>query len=301
VIESVEQLDLLILKDYSEDINTVYNLNAIPGQKYIDHLPCLVDIDEVDSQPFINAWEYLMSRFKIPSKHHSYILFITQTFYSKLNLENDYLYDITNAVNVLDFFIGYLNEASIAQVKGKFTDLNSAIDNKLQLQIKSPHSGLPITLNYPTAARFAVDHLYKSLKEHDPILREALSKYKTLPAIEILKELKNSLQINLDHPYQYYLIETIKILQRYLNTYLSKELSRKQHLFLFELLYLFNFLHHAGKVNNTYGSDFNLNSKSPNRKFSPTVRTSDSDKSAFIKSLIKNSNRNLRYHLQTNL
>lgn len=296
MIESPEELDLLILKDYDSNINTYYLLNAVNGKSYITHLNCKVDIQDNESIFFVREWETLMERFSIPSKHHSYILFLTQTFYSKLEQDNLYFYDVQNAANAIDFFIGYLKEAEFAKIRGKFDSTEEAIDNKIHLQVKSPYSGLPVAIDYPGVTRLSINHLYKSIKAHDIILREPLHKFPLIPPIEVLNEIKTTLEIELNNPYLYYLLQTISLLQRYLNAYLSKELSRKQHLFIFELLYLFNFLQYAGKVNNNHGSDFILNSNTPANKFFSSKRVKDLDKTAFIKTLIKNSNRISRYY-----
>lgn len=296
MIETDEEFDLLILKDYSDEINAYYKLNAIKGESYVESRTCYVDINEAETHYFIDAWEQLMSKFKIPSAHHNYILYITQSFYSKLEVDNQNIYDLTNAANAIDFFIGYMNEAEIAKSKGKHNTIEEAIDKKVQLQIKSPHSGLPITLNYYGATRFAIDHLYKAIKANDVILLGLLKKHKAIPSLDVLTTFKESLQFKIDNPHHFYLLEIISLLQRYFNRYLATELSRKQHLFLFELLYLFDFLKYSGKVNNHYGSDFSLKSNLPDKKFTSTKRVKDIDKVAFVKALIKNSNRTTRYH-----
>lgn len=297
MFQSKEEFDLAILKDYDEAVNTYYKLNNVNNERYITKLECKIDITQDEAIHFVGAWETLMLKFNIPSQHHNYILYITQCFYSKLETDNELFNDIQNATSAIDFLISYLKETDIAFIKGKHKTSKEAIDYKITLQLKNIHSGLPITLNYPGATRLLVDDFYKAIRTSDMILREFLHNHKSIPALEYLIEIKETLQFNLDNPHHYYLIETIQSLQRYFNRYLSKELSRKQHLFIFELLHLFNFLKYAGKVDNTPGENFSLDDKKVlERKFNTTIVINDSRKIAIVKAIIKNSKRNSRYH-----
>lgn len=149
MIESVEEFDLLILKEYNSEVNEYYRLNATDGESYITNLACKVDIKSEETNHFIDAWEKLMSKFRIPTGHHNYILYITQSFYSKLELDNKYFEDLINANNALTFFITLVKEATKAQKVSKLTSLKETIDSKFNLQVKSKYSGNSITLNYP--------------------------------------------------------------------------------------------------------------------------------------------------------
>lgn len=295
MLESIEEFNLDILKDYDEEVKVYYKLNAVTGQLLITNLSCRVDVFEEEAVYFVRAWEALMEKFKIPTTHHNYILYITQSFYSKLEKDNEFYYDVQNATNAVDFFIGYLKEAELARTKGKFKTLSDAIDDKLSIQIKNTYSGLPVTLSYPTATRVIIEHLYKSLRSSDVALHSVLNDYKSIPSLETLTEIKQNLQVDLDYPYRYYLIETIGLLKKYFDHYLSKELSRKQHLFIFELLYLFNFLQYSGVVGKTDGKDFKLMDGQNEGKFEPIVKIDISTKIAFIKGLIKNGVKRSNY------
>lgn len=245
--------------------------------------------DEVES--FVSAWDELMLKFKIPAEHQPPLFYILKSFYTTLKTDFETIYDLNNTLQAIDFFISYQEAAD--KVEAKYANSNSKFDELIKLQIVAANQ--PISLDYPGITKATINLLYTFLKGNDIHLIYHLGPHSEIPSVDILNDIKERLNHNYDYKYQLWLIYTLEQVKEYINAHLAQALVRKVNLFIFEVLYLFDLLQYAGKVNNEGSSRFKLSDNKAKMKFDPTVRVSDTEKSSFIKAVIVNATKVEQY------
>ncbi|WP_184544104.1 hypothetical protein [Mucilaginibacter sp. FT3.2] len=259
----------------------------------------LSNVNRNELNHFHDAYEALMSDFKIPSSHRNKLLDTLQSFHNEYD-SLEWVFDFTNAKSALLFFHGYLNACQLEEVtyetkNGKphssFRPANANVLIQINSRnLESPHA----PLDYYGATEIMVKHMYTMMRKSDPVLLSLLNDYQDIPDSEILEFMINSLELKIDTGVSNIVKETIGELLKYVNLHLDKTTSRKKHLFIFELLYIGDIIQHIKQANNIKGKDYALNIKQVNGKFISTRNITETDKSGFINAVLKNEGRAIR-------
>jgi len=238
--------------------------------------------NEVES--FKMAWENLMINFSIPTEHQTRLFEVLLGFFTTLDHQSLYIYEINNSIDALDFLIKYTQRFEEA-----FND-KRPIEIDTYAKVKFELAALPIELNYPDISQITFKALYQHFRSYDNFLRQSLQPYKLSPSAEILKDLKRALGEQRDYNMQFDVIRLIEQLKAYINEHLSSQLSRKVNYFIFELLYLFNIIRYAGKVGGEHSTKFALSEAFTTSKFTPLIMEAKS-KSKYITTIVANASK----------
>ncbi len=288
-------IDISRLKFYFPEFEQIYNNNKpVNNEPLIYNAEIALDISEQEKEAFEQRYLQLLTKFNIPTTDYALtdILYICQKVIHELQLIET-LRDLDpQTLNALDFLIGY---QELVQEVNKNKSLNkhnykSNDEDAIIIQVKDKHSNGAIPLHYDGSGRLIVKMIYKAFKTtfYNTTLSHVLENYDEIPPLEVLRELKTPNATKDSTLTKEMLSATAEILSEYFDKYLPKGiLSRKKNLFIFELFYLFNTLHYAGKVMKTESET--LLRAHLNPEYSLPLK---SDKrSIFITELIKNSNR----------
>lgn len=190
-----------------------------------------INIPEHDLSRFIEAYATLMKNYKIPSVHHGSIIYILQLVNSKAELLLNSIEDFdTQAVEILDFFIKHLK-------------INPAeTSDKSNTTILRPYKSKSIKT--PFTPQFIVNSIATTLKGQTAniFISNLFKKFDGIPPIEELKEAKKELEFFTYAPITIPILETVEQLDDYIVNNLGEEVSRKKQVFIYDLLYLMDYL-----------------------------------------------------------
>lgn len=190
-----------------------------------------INVPEHDLGLFIEAYATLMKNYKIPEMHHGSIIYILQLVDSKAELLLNSLEDFdSEAVEILDFFIKYLKN-NPPETASRFNPT-----------ILRPYEGKSI--KSPFTPQFIANSIANNLKDQTAnfFISNLFKQFDGIPPIEELKEAKKELEFFTYAPITIPILETVEQLDDYIVNNLSEEVSRKKQVFIYDLLYLMDYL-----------------------------------------------------------
>lgn len=250
-----------------------------------------IHIKNEEVEYFMIAWEDLMNKFNIPDEHQPALFHIMKNFFITLDADFETIYDLNNSLEAINFFISYREAAD--KIEAKYESSSPRFDELIKLQVLASNAVLPF--NYPGITIAAVNLLYHFLKGNDVHLRYHFEPYDQLPPAEILIGIKDLLNHSYSYKYQLWLIDTVKQLKGYINANLAQPLVRKVNLFIFELLYLFDILQYAGKIDHEDSIRFKLNDNNIQAKFTSSVRIEDAVKTEVVTDIVVHAAKVAKY------
>jgi len=243
---------------------------------------CYIKDEEV--QPFMFAWEALMSRFNISPIHHKPFLEIVSDTFELIDRDTLYIYELNSAIDAIDFLIEYSERFDKLAKEKSIPNLDNLAKVRVELNQRE------IEFKYPSAAQVIVKSLYHYLRNNDNFLHSEFFTAEALPSTDFLKTVRQRLGDKLKYGNQYYVIRLSKDLQTYIEEHLKAPLSRKVNLFIFEILYLFNLLRYAGKVKKRNCEEFSLNDKTGTDKYASYIGLTGNEKSQLVTAIVANAN-----------
>lgn len=190
-----------------------------------------INVPEHELEPFIEAYATLMKNYKIPEIHHGSIIYILQLVNSKAELLLNSLEDFDNeAVEILGFFIKYL------------TNNPPETNSRFNPTILRPYEGKSI--KSPFTPQFIANSIANSLKRQTAnfFISNLFKEFEGIPPIEELKEAKKELEFFTYAPITVPILEMVEHLDDYIINNLSEEVSRKKQVFIYDLLYIMDYL-----------------------------------------------------------
>lgn len=253
-------------------------------RKYDDTKPSFFDnkaytlISSSHQLQYIDALEKLFKLYKLADSHfHNLLYIIGQHLFIYQYLEEKYL-DALECKEPLDFIKGYLEQTNSLIKRSKSED---ALKSKLKcryIELANPFvkSDTPIKIGN---ADLVIKAIYQLLrKKHYYSLMQLLEPYEEIPPIEVIDELLKEINYTINYR-SYFLAEIAEDILDYTIIHLNKELSRKQYLFIFDLLqisYLF-----------TLSDDEEAKSFEMESPFVPAY-TDSTTKTAYLKKIVRN-------------
>lgn len=193
-----------------------------------------------EQQWYFNELQKLSSRYNVKEEHFEYLVYILGQHFLNYQTVEEKKIDAFECYEPLRFLKLYLEqEQTIIKTSKSEEALKSNLSSRF-IEVHSPRykSDPPITLSN---ASFIIKAIYQLFKEqHHYSLQELLEPYDDIPKLEIINKLYNKTEYIVNHATHYFIAEITEDLLDYMEKYMTKDLSRKQYLFIFDLLLLSN-------------------------------------------------------------
>ncbi len=203
----------------------------------------VINVPELELDRFMEGYNTLMKRYNIPELHRGSILYILQLVNTKAEALLNSLEDFdTQSVEILEFFISYQKTNSEIAIKFNPTNLK-------------PNQGGSIKT--PFTPQFIVNSIATTLKGQTAniFISKLFRKFDGIPPIEVLTQAKKELEFFTYAPITIPILETIEQLDDYIVNNLGEEVSRKKQVFIYDLLYLMDYLTY---LKSQYDKDYRL-------------------------------------------
>ncbi|MDQ8005497.1 MAG: hypothetical protein REI64_11910 [Pedobacter sp.] len=198
--------------------------------KYAHTLIC-----EEYQEQYFNTITQIFERYKLPQIHKVDLIYIIgQHLFIYQYLDEKYL-DALECKEPLDFIKGYIEQTNFISKTSRSEDALKSKLNARYIELVNPSikNDTPIKIGN---ADLAVKAIYQLLrKQHYHSLMQLLEPHEEIPPVEVIDELLKEVNYIINYR-SYFVAEIAEDILDYTNTYLEKELSRKQTLFISDLL-----------------------------------------------------------------
>ncbi|MBT2561130.1 hypothetical protein J7E50_09835 [Pedobacter sp. ISL-68] len=213
-------------------------------RKYVDTTPTFLDHQAYTIIPskyrdaYFGELKDLFSLYKVSEAHLDNFLYIIGQHFFIYEIIKEKKADAIECYEPLKFLHSYQLQTQHLTNKAKS---ESALKDKLAsryLEVILPNysDDNPITLSNTDFVIKAIYQLFK--KQYQFSLKELLADYDDIPSLEVLTKLLNETKYMLDHATHYLVAEIAEDLLDYMNSHMIGELSRKQYLFIFDIILL---------------------------------------------------------------
>lgn len=202
-------------------------------------------IDSYFQDKMLESMKKLLSTYKVDHEHLDYFLFIIGQHYYLYETLDEQLQNSVECHEPLKFLQSYLVQTESFKTQGIKADAENKEElikqrlNNRYIEIVNPlfKNETPIRLHNTDFVVKGIYQLFK--KQYNYSLKELLKPHKEIPPLNIVNQLVEENDNLINYATRYLIPEISLDLIDYLNTYMVGQLSRKQYLFLFDLLYLY--------------------------------------------------------------
>lgn len=254
---------------------------------FLDHKAYLA-IPPQKQEQYLTNLEHLFNKYKVKEEHLEYLLYIIGQHFFIYQTIIEKKADADECYGPLKFLQSYqLQTQSIIKLSKDESAFKSKLNNRY-IEVISPDykADTPITLSN---ADFVVKAIYQLIKNRYSFsLKQLLINYEDIPPIDIINNLLNEVEYIINHATHYLVAEIAEDLLDYMSRYMIGELSRKQYLFIFDLLLISNVF---SLVNDEESQSFNSDISFFLNEVEETTKT------AYLKRMIKNYRKFTKNHL----
>nr|WP_294875356.1 hypothetical protein [uncultured Pedobacter sp.] len=235
--------DLLEIKIDSSRVNNYRKIKS-ETPSFLDRKAFIL-IDSYFQDKMLESMKKLLSTYKVDHEHLDYFLFIIGQHYYLYETLEEQIQNSFECHEPLKFLQSYLVQTENLKTEGIKEDsenkeelIKQRLDNRY-LEIVNPlfKNEIPIRLRNTDFVVKGIYQLFK--KQYNYSLKEVLKPYEEIPSLNIINQLVEENNNLINYVTRYLIPEISLDLLDYLKTYMVGQLSRKQYLFLFDLLYLY--------------------------------------------------------------
>lgn len=238
-------------------------------------------------EAYFKELSVLLNRYKVSEIHRDNFLYIIGQHFFIYEVINEKKADAIECFEPLKFLHAYqFQNQQLAKTFKSESSLKSRLSSRY-LEVKLPHykDDNTITLGNTDFVVKAIYQLFK--KQYQFSLKEMLADYEDIPSLAILTDLLNEVNYIINHADHYLVAEIAEDLLDYMNNHMIGELSRKQYLFIFDLMLIsgvFLIVIDADTKQFMEDDEFTLH------QLEPTIKV------AYLKKLVKNYRKSTKNH-----
>ncbi|RYF17063.1 MAG: hypothetical protein EOO42_16085 [Flavobacteriales bacterium] len=235
-------------------------------------------------KPHFAELDSLFIRYKVASVHLPNLLYIIGQHLFIYQIIREKKASALECYESLKFLHSYQFQTNQIVTKSKNESVRTTKLASRYFEVKLPNykDDAPITLGNTDFVVKAIYQLFK--QKYDFSLKHLLIDHDDIPPLEILTKLLNDTKYLLDHATHYFIAEITEDLLDYLNTNMAGELSRKQYLFISDLL-LINAVFHLADDKETEVFELTTDFKPEN--------LNNISKTTYLKRVLKNYRKHL--------